>query len=93
MPYKTDTDTNNAAGAKLNIDRLQAEATAFSLANRRSEASNLYVPGKRTGTTPEQAFCAALEANPDGYDDFRAKHNSAALVAQLKQAGYRISSE
>jgi hypothetical protein len=76
---------------ETSLDRLQSEATAFVRSNGRSETRNLYVPGTRKGTTPEQAFAAALEANPDTYGDFREQHNSRALVAQLQRAGVRIT--
>jgi hypothetical protein len=82
---------NDTAGAKLSIDRLQSEATNFARSNGRATANNLYRPGTRTGTTPEQAFAAALESNPEVYAEARDKHNSAALVAQLQRAGYKLT--
>jgi hypothetical protein len=72
------------------LERLQTEATAFSRSNRRVEANNLYVEGKRAGTTPEQAFASALEANPEVYAEYRDRHNATALIAQLQKAGVRI---
>jgi hypothetical protein len=84
--YKQDA----ATGAKQAMDRLTSEATAFARANRFTEASNLYVPGKRKGTTPEQAVASALENNPEIYGQYRARHNAKALIAQLQGAGVSV---
>ena len=83
-------DVANNAGTKVTVGRLQTEATAFARANSRTEANNLFFPGKRKGTTPEQAFAASLEANPEVYEQFREKHNAQALVQQLTKAGYKL---
>lgn len=69
------------------IEQIQSEATAFARAHRRAPANNLYVPGSRMGTTPEQAFASALEANPEAYSEFRGRHNAGVLIQQLRAAG------
>ncbi len=84
-------DTNNSGGGKLTMERLKSEADAYSRSNRRNVTTPLYGSAEtRVGTTPEQAFAAALEANPETYAEFRGKHNAAALVAQLRNAGFTI---
>ncbi len=85
-------DTNNPGGSKLTMDRIKSEADAFSRSNRRNVTSTLYVQGAttRVGTTPEQAFAAALEANPEAYAEYRNKHNASALIQQLRNAGVTL---
>ena len=73
------------------IDKLQAEATAFARANGRTPTPAFYVKGAmRQGTTQEQAFAEALEANPGAYEAYRDSHNAKGLVEQLRRAGYKL---
>lgn len=85
-------DTNQS-GSKLTMERLQSEAIAFARSNGRTETGALYREGTRKGTTPEQAIAASLEANPEVYAAYRAKHNAGALIAQLQAAGAKIQFE
>src|ERR1700727_2519660 len=80
-----------AASGTSEMAQIESEAKAFSRANRNVETNRLYGEGKRKGTTPEQAFAAALEANPQAYEQFRNSHNSKGLIATLKAGGVKIS--
>lgn len=83
-------DTNNGGGNRLTLDQLQNQATAFARANRTTISPNLYFPGTRKGTTPEQAFAAALESNPEVYASYREQHNAKDLIARLRAAGVKL---
>jgi hypothetical protein len=78
------------------MNQIQSEANAASKQNRGILTPKLYVQGHesadgmRRGTTPEQAFAAALEDNPDAYETYRQSHNAAGLIGQLERAGVKI---
>ena len=78
-------------GATARMQDLETEATAFARQNKGTVVENLYVPGQSRGVTKEQAVARALEANPEVYEAYRARHNAADLVRRLQEAGYQLS--
>lgn len=71
--------------------QLETEARALARSNRGVETPCLYCDGTRRGTTPEQAFAAALESNPEAYEAYRNRHNANAILNSLAAAGVRIN--
>ena len=53
---------------------------------RRPATPSLYVPGSQTKMSPERAYAAMLEENPDAYAAYRAQHSAAQLRRTLEAA-------
>jgi signal peptide peptidase SppA len=83
--------TVNPNKGAARMQDLEAEAATFARQNKGTLVDNLYVTGQSRGLTKEQATARALEANPEVYEAFRARHNAGALVRQLENAGYQLS--
>jgi len=74
------------------LQRIEAEAAATARQNRGQMTPAMYVDGgHQVRMTKERAYAAALEADPESYEAYRAQHNAAAIIAQLERAGIRLA--
>ncbi len=72
------------------VQELEAQAQSFARQNRGQVTPALYVSGATVRMTKERAYAAMLEENPQAYEQFRNRHNAAAIIRTLENAGVRV---